>query len=122
MSKAQHTPGPWRVDRNNVHVGQIAIIHHCVGNDWVEIWSPEWPDDEHVQEANTRLIAAAPELLEALERLTANAIAERDCFYDSVSTSDGEVRDPGEQEALARDDARIDAARAAIAKAKGETI
>ncbi|HFF8937689.1 hypothetical protein [Serratia marcescens] len=67
MSGFKGTPGPWEVDRNNVHSGQIATIHHCLGNDWVEIWSPDWPDTEEKQEANARLISAAPELLEALQ-------------------------------------------------------
>ncbi|MGQ6015120.1 hypothetical protein ACUNG1_14080 [Serratia sp. IR-2025] len=67
MSGFKGTPGPWKVDRNNVHSGQIATIHHCIGNDWVEIWSPDWPDTEEKQEANARLISAAPELLEALQ-------------------------------------------------------
>ncbi|MGP3209196.1 hypothetical protein ACTVPS_01765 [Serratia marcescens] len=66
MSGFKGTPGPWEVDRNNVHSGRIATIHHCIGNDWVEIWSPDWPDTEEKQEANARLISAAPELLEAL--------------------------------------------------------
>ena len=66
MSANKHTPGPWETDRNNVHTGQIATIHHCLNNDWVEVWSPNWPMDEAEQEANARLIAAAPELLEAL--------------------------------------------------------
>jgi len=66
-----HTPGPWHVDRNNVHAGQIATIHHCLGNAWVEVWTDTWCFegtvlDEARQEANARLIAAAPELLEAL--------------------------------------------------------
>lgn len=66
MSEFKGTPGPWETDRNNVHSGQIATIHHCVGNDWVEIWSTDWPDTEEKQEANAMLISAAPELLEAL--------------------------------------------------------
>jgi hypothetical protein len=58
-----HTPGPWQTDRNNVH-------HHCLNNDWVEVWSPEaFGASEETMEANARLIAAAPELLEALQTL-----------------------------------------------------
>lgn len=63
------TPGPWLTDRNSVHGGQIATIHWCKGNDWVEIWSTNWPESEYIQEANANLIAAAPELLEQLIRL-----------------------------------------------------
>lgn len=69
MSEFKGTPGPWEVDRNNVHSGRIATIHHCIGNDWVEVWSPDWPDTEEKQEANARLISTAPELLEALQEL-----------------------------------------------------
>ena len=64
---AKHTPGPWLTDRRNVHTGQIATIHHCLNNDWVEIWTDKWLETglgESEQEANARLIAAAPELLE----------------------------------------------------------
>ncbi|WP_272536994.1 hypothetical protein [Providencia sp. PROV206] len=60
------TPSPWLTDRNNAHAGQIATVHGCENNDWVEIWSTDWPESESVQEANAHLIAAAPELLEAL--------------------------------------------------------
>ena len=70
MSKAMHTPGPWLTDRRNVHTGQIATIHHCLNNDWVEIWTDKWAETglgEAEQEANARLIAAAPDLLEALK-------------------------------------------------------
>lgn len=64
MSKAQHTPGPWRVDRQNPSPttgewmiagqkpGYLAEVRDCGSGD---------------VDANARLIAAAPELLEALE-------------------------------------------------------
>lgn len=86
MSEFKGTPGPWQTDRNNCHAGQIATIHHCLNNDWVEIWSPDWPDDEDVQEANAHLIAAAPDLLEAL-------VMVRDA--DDDSGKDGLPRIPG---------------------------
>ncbi|EMW6872741.1 MULTISPECIES: hypothetical protein [Providencia] len=63
------TPAPWLTDRNNCHSGQIATVHGCENNDWVEIWSTDWPESESVQEANAYLIASAPELLEQLIRL-----------------------------------------------------
>lgn len=65
----KHTTGPWETDRNNVHSGQIATIHGCIGNGWIEVWSPEACfASEEEQEANARLIAAAPELLAEIER------------------------------------------------------
>lgn len=63
------TPGPWLIDRNNCHAGRIATVHGCKNNDWVEIWSTNWPENEDVQEANARLMAAAPDLLNALINL-----------------------------------------------------
>ena len=59
-NKQKWTPGPWETDRNSTHTGQIATIHHCLNNDWVEVWSTDWPDSEARQEANAHLIAAAP--------------------------------------------------------------
>lgn len=98
MSK--HTPGPWQTDRNNVHAAQIATIHHCLNNDWVEVWSPEaFAASEETQEANARLIAAAPELLDALIRL-----------YNSHSLS----KPPGSPKSDSQKQAE-----AAIAKATG---
>ena len=96
MSK--HTPGPWKAkkwvgtdpyddpDRPFVEVGNVH-------------WSPKnWKPAAAIgQTANARLIAAAPELLEALENL--------------LKVHEGEG---GTQHNAA------DIARAAIAKAKGE--
>lgn len=70
MSDIKHSPGPWIFGRNSTHSGGIATIHHCQGNDWVEIWTDTWCEfylDEARQEANARLICAAPDLLAELE-------------------------------------------------------
>ena len=58
-----HTEGPWKLSDDEVIGGwnndTIAIIRNCV----------QWNVDDHVDrtQANARLIAAAPELLGALE-------------------------------------------------------
>ena len=61
MSETKHTPGPWRV-ANGVQIrsqrDQIAKI---------------WMMRNGEGNANARLIAAAPELLEALQTVVANA-------------------------------------------------
>jgi hypothetical protein len=60
----KHTPGPWEVaylDKNGQavvkaeHIEIATCWHHCVGS------------IEKQMQANARLIAAAPELLEALQ-------------------------------------------------------
>lgn len=61
-----HTPGPWAIeegDRETHIVGGEAILAYC----------PDWPCAPQEQEANARLIAAAPDLLEALEKIVAVA-------------------------------------------------
>lgn len=59
MSK--HTPGPWEIERRRSFV---TAIGPCVADEYA---GSAWLD---VSEADARLIAAAPELLEALQNLT----------------------------------------------------
>lgn len=100
-----HTPGPWDYDMdyivapdpNGVHRDiYIAEIAHA--DDEGRIASPEQ------QDANRRLIAAAPELLEALDYLLEQSV-DMDLKY-GIGLSEGE------------EDARLKAL-AAIAKANG---
>lgn len=63
-----HTKGPWLMSRNECHTGGMATIHHCINNDWIEIWTDQWCDPEgelteERMEANALLMLAAPELL-----------------------------------------------------------
>lgn len=89
---AKHTPGPWTRNRaiNTVDMGRYSVI--C----------PFGADSKkHVSEieANMRIIAAAPDLLAALEAI---------------------IKMIGPYAGQGRMDAEIAAARAAIAKARGE--
>jgi len=66
---SSHTPGPWSViNRTEVESEdhKIADCYVLLGEHERELWEPV-PDEQ--MDANTRLIAAAPELLEALETL-----------------------------------------------------
>lgn len=61
----KHTPGPWHVGRKQNHGGTTSA-ERIVSEDGEAICAElSWHDDG---EANARLIAAAPELLEMLER------------------------------------------------------
>jgi hypothetical protein len=109
MSETKHTPGPWTMTwdkygkeseihgKSELNDGPICIIPH---DDVTESGAEE-------QLANARLIAAAPELLGALESLYAMVQGECPSLFLIYEDSGG--------------DARLDiAVAAAIAKAKGE--
>jgi hypothetical protein len=64
MSTTAHTPGPWRLDVPEPDGEIIVMDEQDVSID--TIWKQPLDPSEWV-EANARLIAAAPELLEALE-------------------------------------------------------
>ena len=104
MSK--HTPGPWTI-KYGTNVGAPRS-----GCDWALVaaaggFSTNTDDGEHIEEsaANARLIAAAPKLLEALGDMTSGW-----CYIRKVH---GDLTGVGWDRAE-------DAARAAIAKARGE--
>ncbi len=64
MSEAKHTPGPWTIDLGNVIKASnsresIAMIRWFMADSF----------DETEGQANARLIAAAPELLQGAEQV-----------------------------------------------------
>ena len=95
MSEAKFTPGPWTKWRNSVHSEDGICIAEC-GN---SVRTTHLSEEE--SEANTNLIAAAPELLEALEAI-----------IKGLEASD--------EEGLIGHTEQIINAKAAIAKARGE--
>ena len=70
----QYTPGPWRQTGVNIRAGDALIA-----------FATDHYADEHLMEsekmANARLIAAAPQLLRALQRLTHPAADDDDLAY-----------------------------------------
>ena len=102
MNTPKHTPGPWETygdDKSDIRpatkAGKNRIIAQC-------------PGYKTERQANARLIAAAPDLLEALQRAVACGIV------PTTSVLDGGAASYSEQVRTA------DAIRAAIAKATGE--
>jgi hypothetical protein len=93
------TPGPWKAQMREFR--QWEVVSTCETEWWIADASPY----NERQEANARLIAAAPELLEALEAVL---------YWAEIA---GDTTD---KEALAaNEEASIALARAAIAKAEG---
>lgn len=99
-NKAKHTPGPW-IYTNWGKDGDEANIRAKDGENTLHIGVVSFRNVD----ANARLIAAAPELLEALESIlkTLNAVTEHTPYNGIVETTDSYKN-----------------AISAIAKAKGE--
>lgn len=105
-----HTPGPWEAKIDGTTEGELTIIANVDGEYFTESPSPRVTfdviavcEDEYGERlpnalANARLIAAAPDLLEALKQLHLKA----------VIGTDAERHDA------------LNAAWAAIAKATGQ--
>lgn len=84
MRMEQFTPGPWRTTGVNVRAGDALICyatnHHA---------NAQTPEPEKL--ANARLIAAAPDLLLALERLAHPMADEEDLSFarDCIANARG---------------------------------
>jgi hypothetical protein len=112
----QHTPGPWVV--RDADTMCPVIDSPNVGKGYWASLATATQRDPHPREgggismemarANARLISAAPDLLKALETLLASFDSEIHNEYDGTSM-------------LAERLAEADHARAAIAKARGNT-
>lgn len=124
---SKHTPGPWNIhnpsgvdDEPTVVVGDdgvpwVSMERHIAKGDkriaQVFMWTNNvggWPRVNNVDEmkANANLISAAPELLEALEIISATLHS----IGGGSTNADADLIDAAEN-----------AANAAIAKAKGES-
>lgn len=71
MTDTQHTPGPWKAKRDELHFGSLSTVvggarETRQGIDAQLVVQVGGWAGLREQEANTRLIAASPELLEAL--------------------------------------------------------
>lgn len=117
MTNGKHTPGPWHYIGDGFDScaaadcgtdGYTVITRDSEGAFEGTICEIDYQNDDAEAEANARLIAAAPELLEALEGM----------FEDFISIP--EMRDKPEYIAKVVAE-RKEKARAAIAKAKGES-
>ncbi len=102
MNESTHTPGPWKYDTEGCiaatfNDADAALIAVCTMHVVVR------REDQRMQ-ANARLIAAAPDLLEELEALTGEL--ERMGFHDMPGDTNADLRN------------RYDSAMIAIAKTR----
>ena len=110
--QVKHTPGPWRYDQSHPQV----VEGRDNGGLWVRR-ALAYGHTESEVDANARLIAAAPDLLAALRDVSRQLEAYKE-FAEQWFT-DGVPEDWRGRCACAN--AELDKARAALAKAKGES-
>lgn len=98
MTQTTHTPGPWVTARTHAGEGYVhSVRQNIAGQPTIAmVWDDN--DDPMIPNPNARLIAAAPELLAALELLVF------DCGAHGLDDNDCHLRE----------------ALAAIAKARGQ--
>lgn len=110
---ARHTPGPWAVFERGIRAGSICTIVHRIK--W---WACGLDESEEM--ANARLIAAAPELLDAVALARAQIKEDRDALAQCHTDPSGYVDKLGAA-ALSEYDETLSLIDAAIAKATGAT-
>jgi len=88
-----HTKGPWLLQKSTIYVMKpeyewVATTNRIIGG---------MPEDREKEEANARLIAAAPDLLEAAEMVAIdleNAVGNREtmaaCLRAAINKAKGE--------------------------------
>ena len=121
MAESKHTPGPWLAAAKPSSIVGWPIVQPATGRlicniNYVQrtVIDPEVAGDRafnRESEANARLIAAAPDLLDALHLMTSAFKAFR---MKPVGAPGSAVRDEQDQQIAAEN-----AARAAIAAATG---
>ncbi len=84
-TKSTHTPGPWVIHDEKMLDGRLVVSTEAV-NDIITIIGDIYNPDA---EANARLIAAAPELLEAV-RIILESPELKNCPDGRWSTADSE--------------------------------
>jgi hypothetical protein len=118
MGKSKHTPGPWKAQPREFPEGQWflegqwEVVSTCENERLIAEAAPHIDSDS--EEANARLIAAAPELLEALVWMVEN---------DETYEGDEPIREHNGRtwnEVNAYWIEGLNRARAAIAKAEGD--
>lgn len=113
MSEAKHTQGPWGISDPNAVVIRICAKQ---GGEIAVVYDSPQPGNRDEHKANARLIAAAPEFLDAAENTVAYYAATqpgRVCLNDELNPCGG-LRHWGGGSACP-----LCSSRAAIAKVKG---
>ena len=87
MKEFKGTPGPWFADKTSRAVGPVSHDDNQSYGILIPVAWVEFDQDVGIQASNQRLIAAAPELLEALRQLRdyvedVCAVSSSDCYKE----------------------------------------
>lgn len=111
-SETKHTPGPWKVDRTGKFHGQRPYGISANDGTTITRWGSISRPASLEAEANARLIAAAPEMLDLIQRMISAIDA------GSVDSEEIDLGDGTQPHRFHEEWAHY--ARAAISKATGE--
>ncbi|MDX9972247.1 MAG: hypothetical protein RBU21_04550 [FCB group bacterium] len=104
-TKAQHTPGPWEISRDDAYPPRYLLTSKGSPFASLDGWACDGVTTDEDDAANRNLIAAAPELLDALKGLFEHCAMIHRVWGDGSNQKEA--------------DAAIAAGKAAIAKAEG---
>lgn len=119
---ARHTPGPWRIDREEFNDGdrkQIPLVSHGVGREGYGIADVRHWSGHEENWANAHLIAAAPELYEALKDVLASGLNGGNNVRLAFMAASRDALDDKALAQAERSEQAVTKAYAAIAKAEG---
>lgn len=91
MSKFKGTPGPWVADKTSRAVGPVSKEDDQSNGMVLPVAWVEFDPEVEIQAANQQLIAAAPELLEALEII---------CFFEDIPDAQRSIAEAAINKAL----------------------
>jgi hypothetical protein len=116
VSETKHTPGPWQAEQDDVPYDG-GFETWCVNADGAGICMMDCPKDD--MEANARLIAAAPDLLEALEEVLGTGLNGGNNMRLAFMAASQQVLSDEALRDAEKSEMAVAKARAAIAKARG---
>lgn len=80
----KHTPGPWNTHSHQIAFGTATLQHYLISaKDKLPIAETYPQVDDEQEEANARLIAAAPDLLTACEQILNAFVAETNYRFNA---------------------------------------
>lgn len=127
MTKAKHTPGPWRLEADPAHFDSLTTV---TGGQRMNARPHAWPAYPltvqvggmatlHEMQANAALLAAAPELLEALLVAHKRITEDRASYVWGAELPDGSMDTKDAAILHEAYDSKLAQIEAAIAKATG---